>query len=705
MDRIARFIVKRSRIVLVATGLFTLVMLASLFFIEFNADVASFITEGHEAGEEFNALNEKYGSTDTINALVTLTGEGSFREQSGLSALALVTNRMRDVAGVESVSSAVPELNPINGQPLTSIVIENAPEEIIDKLLGSNPALDLLISEDGQHALAIISPGDDALAAAGAMLETEWPAGTDVTLTGNPVIFASVLARIGWFLIVIPPVVVLLLLTTFYANIGDRRLAAISVIPAMLGSAWTFGTLSASGQPVDIVTIIVPIFVIVMGSADGLHFVMHYQEEVERTDDVVERVTTTLRQVGIPMILTSLSTMAGFLSLLVTDVEPIRQLGLFTAVGIGYAGLISFFALPALLSHLTIEPGRRHAVLGTRITAGLRGLALKRWFAAGLAACVIIFGAWFIPQLEVDSDQLFFFKQGDEIRLGFDRMSEVFGAATPLAGEFVFDKTAPATIPRLIEIERELETLPGVVRVFSPLDIIEGLPPEQATGMLSGETATPLGPMVSDDGMRFMLFPGQFETAELQEWLAFAEETPEIRVLTGMPVLWDEIARLILRAQIGSLLAAFGLVFVMLLIAYRRVRETLVSLVPIALTVVALLGFLAASGIQLNLMTAIVSSIVIGVGIDYAIHLVAAIDYARADGPGYVLRAIDKAGRPIAANALGIALGLSALWLSPFKIHPQVSMIMWVSMTVAGLATLTVIPALSPREGLLYSEK
>ncbi|NIR38716.1 MAG: hypothetical protein GWN79_16130, partial [Actinobacteria bacterium] len=61
------------------------------------------------------------------------------------------------------------------------------------------------------------------------------------------------------------------------------------------------------------------------------------------------------------------------------------------------------------------------------------------------------------------------------------------------------------------------------------------------------------------------------------------------------------------------------------------------------LTIAALLGFIAASGIQLNLITAVASSIVIGVGIDYAIHFVAAIDHARAAGPGYVLRAIDRA--------------------------------------------------------------
>ena len=103
-------------------------------------------------------------------------------------------------------------------------------------------------------------------------------------------------------------------------------------------------------------------------------------------------------------------------------------------------------------------------------------------------------------------------------------------------------------------------------------------------------------------------------------------------------------------------------------------------------------------------MTAVASSIVIGVGIDYAIHLVAAIDNARSDGDGYVLRAIDKAGRPIVANALGIAVAMSALWLSPFKIHPQISMIMWVSMLTAAVAALVVIPALTDRRGLIEPE-
>ncbi|MDH3518544.1 MAG: MMPL family transporter, partial [Acidimicrobiia bacterium] len=129
-------------------------------------------------------------------------------------------------------------------------------------------------------------------------------------------------------------------------------------------------------------------------------------------------------------------------------------------------------------------------------------------------------------------------------------------------------------------------------------------------------------------------------------------------------------------------------------------RPTLVALVPIVLTLGTLLGFVAVAGIQLNMITAVASSIVIGVGIDYSIHFIAAIDYARPDGPGYVLRAIDRAGRPITANAMGIAVAMTALWLSPLRTHHHISLIMWVSMTVAAISALVVIPALLPRDGV-----
>ncbi len=701
MDRIARFIVEHSKRVLVLTGIITLVAVAMLFRMSFNADVSQFITEGNERGEAWVALQEKYQTGDPVNVLVSAEEGRSLLDKDLLVAVAELRDRLAAVEGVGQVGSIIPDVNPITGAPLSPEQIALLPDQMISSFLGQNPVVDLLVSDDERHTLMMVVAEGDALQMARAVDEVVPPDGLELTFSGNPVIFASVLDKLSWFLLVIPPVIVILLLAVFYANVGDRKLTIFAVVPALLGAIWTFGLIFGLGREVDIVTILVPIFVIVMGSADGLHFVTHYQEQVEHTPDEVERVTSTLRRVGIPMILTTISTAAGFASLLFTDVQPIRQLGAFTAIGIGFAGVISFFSLPALLSRIEVEANHHNALLGPRLTAAVKVLAKRRWVAAVLAVGLIAFSAVFIPQLDVDGDQLIFFKDDDPVRTGFAKTAEVFGGATPLAGEFAYDPAdGVAGLAPLAELSREFEELPGIQTVFSLADLPGVVPDAQLLGALSGKVPLPVGQMASDDGLRFMVLPGPFETDDLQRWLDFSEEKEEIQVLTGMPIIWDEVARLVLKAQFISLAVAYGLVTLMLALAYRKLRQTLVSLVPLVLTSATLLGFIAASGFQLNLVTAIVSSIVIGVGIDYAIHFVAAIDFARAEGEGYVLRAIDSAGRPIIANALGIAVGLTGLWLSPLRVHPQVSMIMWVSMITAAMTALVIIPALLPRDGV-----
>lgn len=699
MDRIANFIVVRSRAILILTALLSLLSVAMLFRLDFNADVSSFILEGNATGEVFANLQDKYTAKDPITIVATADPDAPFNTPEGLARLAELQTAISETSSVNAVASIIPATNPVTGSPVTPADLRQLPLAAVSGLLDSNPTTNLLLSEDFLDTLVIVTPGPDAIATAGDLGALTPPAGIEVTLAGNPVIFASVVDLLSLFLLLIPPLVIGLMLAVFYANIGDRRLSALAMLPAVLGSLWTFGLLFGLGRQVDIVTVIVPIFVIVMGSADGLHFVTHFQEEAHQSSDPTTLVASSLRQVGVPMILTTISTGAGFLSLLFTGVRPIAQLGTFSAIGIAFAGLISFLSLPALLSRLTIKPDHHTALLGPWVTKGVKALVRTKRPAIALTIGLVAFAALTIPSLDVNSDQLFFFKDDDPVRLAFAKTEAAFGGATPLIGEFAYDpSTGTEQLVAIRAASDDLRALHGVREVFSLADLEERLPPAQFAAILAGDVELPLGKMVSEDGLRFVMFPEDFSTEDLASWKSYADSSDEVTALTGMPIVWDEIARLVLRSQVVSLAVAFALVTVMLGLAYRRVRQTFASLVPIVLTVATLLGFLAFSGTQLNLMTAVLSSIVIGVGIDYAIHFIAAIDLARQEGPGAVDRAIERAGRPIVANALGIAVAFTALWISPLKIHNQLSVIMQVSMVAAALSALVIIPALLGEE-------
>lgn len=700
MRRVGHFIATHPHRVLGLTAAITVLAALSLFRLQLNADVSSFMTEGNERGRAFAALNAKYDTADPINVVLSLPEGGRFTDRDRLVALTRFRDELAAVEGVASVAALVPQRNPSDGTPITAAMVSMAPADVLARLI-AGPLSELLLSQDERHTLLLVVPTDHAIDVARAVGDLTPPDGVEMIVSGNPAVYAAVIDILSWFLLIIPPIVLFLMVGTFYANIGDRRLSILAVVPALLGSLWTFGLLAVLGREIDIVTVIVPIFVLVMGSADGLHFVTHFQDVSRETDDPVDRVESTLREVGIPMILTTISTAVGFLSLLATDIRPIRQLGLFAAIGIGFAGVISFFTLPALLTRVRLSAHAHGPIIGKRVTLALRWMVRRRWTAVAFVVAVIAFAAVSIPRLAVDSDPLFFFGDDHEVRLAFERSEELFGGATPLIGEFAFDPADPqGSLAAAARASAELEALPGVRSVFSLVDLAGSLPEETLAAMLDGSIDSPVGGLVSADGLRFMLLPGSFTTDDLHGWLAFADTDDTVTIITGLPVLWDEMARLVLRTQVWSVVAALALLALLLLAAYRRLRPTLAALIPLILTIAALLGFIAATSIQLNLMTAVASSIVIGVGIDYAIHFVAAIDHARPAGPGYVLRAIDRAGRPIAANALGIALALTALMVSPLRPHHHISGIMWVAMTVSALGAMVVIPALLPREGV-----
>ena len=700
----AEWLVAHRRLVLALTGMLTI--LSALLFVrmEFNADISSFMTEGSEEGAAFSQLQEKYETADPINIVLTLPEGETFLDGAVLADLARDRDLIAALDEVSLVTSLVPETNPITGQAFSPEFFEGLPAQAVGQIAGSNPFADLLLSADGRHTMLLAIPQEDGIAAAEAIQGVAFNERFDVIVSGNPVIYAEITEILSLFLLLIPPVIIVLLLGTFYVNVGEKRLTLLSIFPALVGSVWTFGVIFGVGKPIDIVMVIVPIFVIVMGSADGLHFVTHFQDIAAKTDDPVERVRSTLHQVGKPMILTTVSTAVGFLSLFAADVGPIRQMGLFAAIGISLAGVISFFSLPAILTIVGVKGRDRPTKVGGALIRALQASVRTKTPAIALAAFLIAFAAFSIPKLQVDADPLFMFGDDHELRQSFQATEDLFGGATPLVGEFAFDPSDPmGSLADAKAATAAMELLPSVRSVVSVASLADALPPEQVAGVLSGDIDLPTGKMVSEDGLRFMVLTQELDSAGLDDLAEIVESEPAITSLTGLTVIWDAMAGLVLKAQIWSVATALVLVGIMLFATYRKLRLTLVAMVPLVLTLAVLLGFIGISGINLNLITAVASSIVIGVGIDYAIHFVAAIQHAEKDGPGYVHRALQSAGRPIIANALGIAIGLTGLWLSPLEPHHHISLIMWVSMTVAAASALIIIPALLPKAAVADS--
>jgi len=305
-----------------------------------------------------------------------------------------------------------------------------------------------------------------------------------------------------------------------------------------------------------------------------------------------------------------------------------------------------------------------------------------------------------------------FFKEDSQIRQTFDKVEEYFGGALPLTAEIVSDRGIDTLrdynfAEDILDTERELERLPGVQSAISLFDMIAGI-----NEMITGQDDYPQNPRViqrllmqiddedlktwvSDDGFRMMIRTEGLTSDDMGRLEDFVDEHPDIRLITGMPVLFNEMNKLVVQSQIQSLGLALALIFIMLLVTIRKLRAALVAMLPIVITITAILGMLAISDFHLNVLTANMSAIAIGVGVDYSIHLISGIYYFRKQGMGKgeaVNSALSSVSKPVLANAFGLAIGLSVLFFSPLRIHMQVASVMWVAMVVSSMAALLLIP-------------
>ena len=502
------------------------------------------------------------------------------------------------------------------------------------------------------------------------------------------------------------------MLLVFYLVLRHRRLTVLAIVPAGLAALWIFGTIFWSGQQLNLVTALCPIFILVIGSAYGLHYVSHLLDNIPRYPDRRQLTVETLGMVGTPIFLATITTMAGFASLTWTDVVPMRQMGIFVTLGIGYAGFMALFFLPAVVSWMDLPAGTAQVQAGLLNRFVLKA-SRQRVLVPVIFAIIVVASAVYIPRLQVVSDQLMFFKEDSEIRQTYARVEQHFGGAMPLTGEIISmrglgDLFDYEFARKVLEIERELEDVSGIKSVFSVFDLLKGI-----NFMATGEEAYPANPaftgmmlsQVSDDdlatwmsidGFRMIVRTEGLTSQDIDSLEAFvAEHNDIIRIITGMPVLFDEMNRLVVKSQVQSLALALVLIFIMLWVTLRRITAALAGLLPIAITICAILGMLTMTGFQLNIMTANLSAIAIGVGVDYSIHLISSIYYYRrqsTDRQESVRAALFTVSRPVLANAFGLAIGLSVLFFSPLRIHMQAASVMWVAMVVSSMAALLLVP-------------
>jgi len=714
MERIAGFIYDKSRLIIVLVVILNIVALASFFRFQLDTDFLSLFTAGNPRAEEYDRLNEKYQIGEAISVLIEQ--DDSLLDEENLQNVLRLQEDIEEIDGIFQVRSFIPSEISVRGHifQVDETFIDRHSDLLEDFIEDNYFLTEQFLSYDTSKGTIIVNLELDA--SAGDVVESleeivQSEESLTLSLAGNEIIKDTLWNYLIRIIFILPPCAFILVLLVFFSILRNRKFTILSIIPAGLAALWTFGTIFWSGQELNLVTAISPIFIVVIGSAYGLHYVSHFMDNVPRYSDRRQLTIETLRMVGTPIFLATITTMAGFASLTWAEVLPMRQMGIFVTLGIGYAGFLALFFLPAVLSRAKLPPEPLQ-VRESRLARLVLEAAKHRALIVVAFLAIVVVSTFNIPGLEVVSNQLMFFKEGSEIRQTFDKVEKYFGGALPLTAEIVADRGIDTLrdynfADEILDTERELERIPGVKSATSLFDMIVGL-----NEAITGRDDYPESPLIiqrllmqiddedletwiSDDGLRMMIRTEDLDSVDIDRLEDFVAEHPDIRVVSGMPVLFDEMNKLVVQSQIRSLGLALVLIFIMLLVTIRKLKAALVALIPIVITITAIMGMLVISKFYLNVLTANLSAISIGVGVDYSIHLIHGIYFFRKRGLGSidsVNSALSSLSRPILANAFGLAIGLSILFFSPLRIHMQVASVMWVAMVVSSMAALLLIP-------------
>jgi len=750
VEKITRFVIRNPSLVLVALLVVTIVFARFLPSITFNSDLTEMVPANDPVIRELEEAVADFGSQDML--MVIIESENVFTPQT-LATIDRLTSQLRDLPGIDTVISPL-DMQVIKGSVIGVEILpvaetlpdtDAAVEEFKHRVMQSPGATSLVAASGQAMAIAItFKPdiGDSGVSTHDLVREIE---GIVRQEQGDDRAYIVGESYIGYYarqgmqrdLRILSPLVVFMVLLTLYLSFRTRWGVLLPILTVLISLTWTVGLMAMLGYSLSIVSIIIPIMLVAMGAAAGIHILNRYYEEIETAETNNDAVLATMQDINAPVLMTSLTTAAGFGALLTSFVQPVREFGLFTAIGILFAMVVALLAIPAILV-LCPETRNRLPGKGNRETSWVVQLLRRaaRRIAVGpvtvIVACVaiiIIFAAG-IPRLVVETNFLEYFHEDSPVVEGTRLVEEYFGGTTSIS--VVVDTGQPDGIKdpevlrQLLRQQEYLESLDHITYSTSIAELICQLNQALNEGDKAHYRIPDTPQAVAQELLLFTMQGGSgieslisydFSKAIVSARMANLSSSQVKRIIdkvdravesmyagsgldvsiVGLPKVMVRLMDRFMLSQWSSLTWSVVCVAAIVSLLMGSLIAGLLCIMPLVVTVVVNFGLMGYLGIPLDVATTMISSITIGIGVDYSIHYLSR--YRSELGHGLSKQdalqiSSTSTGKGIFFNALTLMLGFGILVFSTFKAIAVFGMLVSLTMLVAATCALTLLPAI-----------
>ena len=558
----------------------------------------------------------------------------------------------------------------------------------------------------------------------------------DVRWAGNPTFEYRIRERLSADLPRLLVAVLAIIVISYFLMFRSIRAVVIPLLVVVMGTVWTIGTMSILGIRLTITSIMAPPLVLSLGSAYSVHVLSEYYAKVSAP--VRTTVAMVMSRVTPTIVLASLTTIIGFSSLLTASLTQVREFGIITAIGIAFCALLVLFFVPACLRLLPAPGSMPRTGSDLRLLHRVLGLAETGWRYLVLAATALFAFVFLlvVGSLRYDTDVSHLFGRDSQVvqdnlfvvqrLVGLLDVNVTLSAPESAQGYF-FD---PGTLSLVADLEHTLREHPDIAYVSSFVTHLSRMnhavrgtyqvPQNRAvvrvffTLLDQFAAARSSALMVSDidrDASRLTINirvteqqdgNGLVKEQEYRDRVERIREQVQHNIPEEMGVeIWSNGMAILsvsddLRVDhLRSAIITVALVLLVTAIGFRSILLGALALIPAITGVMTNFTLMAVANIPLDAITMTLSALSIGVGVDYAIHLLLAFRRARRE-PGSDLplsHVLADSARSVVISALSLTAGLLVLVTSTFPPIAIVGLLLAALVVSTLVGSLLILPA------------
>lgn len=648
--------------------------------------------------------------------------------------------RLPSVARSESLFN-VPHVKGVDGyldkQPyLANPPSDDAAAQVLLETAAANPLLrNTLVSDDHQAmavALVLRDVGDgidderlsEAIDAAIAPLKGIYQGAYAIG-------FAQIRSEISQRIIDeqarLLPLAVAALLFALFLLLRQLLDIMLPLLTAATSILWTFGLMGWLGIPLNVVTSTIPILLIVVGSTEDIHLLAEFRRAQRSGDDVPSALAHMAQKMGRTVVLTFITTSAGFLSVGLSDIEVLRQFGLVASIGLLFNFIITITLIPAALTlagRHQLDGGKhlfsdQHSYWPARYWRFLAQQRLQVGIILIVGAALVAVG---IPRITVNHSPIETLGKDSPVAERIDHLNRHFAGLETFS--IIVESGIQDTflhsryLNQLVALQRHVQDANAALSATSFGDYLvllnraflesdsAGLPQsndEIAELMIFLEHQRVQG-YVSDDYSRARILVRHAITgaAELNRLLRSVNEyiakdlDSGLRArITGDSVLSLAASRSMIVGQLQSVLLILTLFVLIVAFIFTDLRIGLLAALPNIFPMIMLFGFMGFAGIPLNIGTTMAAAIAIGIAVDDTLHFMLRYNQELRTSKSQTLamqNTIREEARPVVATSVALIVGFLVFTQSGFTPVAQFGLLSAVVVGSALLADLIITP-------------